>query len=186
MAHFATLSDYQFERQADDVRGTILRSESNEELGRVCDVVIDHATGEIPYLVTDTRYDRKVLVPVEVVAASDQRNTLQSQLAPEDLEHLPVFNESILASRDRWHDYEQLYRSVIEDVLADGAQSFAPPWTHSAKSIVAINRKRNPSNSSSWTNLADRWEAFTRQVRRELQQIRNDCGICKKSGRRIA
>ena len=54
MAHLATLRDFRFEDQADDIRGAALYRRDNEKLGKIDDVIFDHSSGQLKYVVVDT------------------------------------------------------------------------------------------------------------------------------------
>jgi len=57
MAHYGTLRDYRFQNPdeiRDDVRGAKVYGINDEKLGKIDDVIFDHTTGEIRYVVIDT------------------------------------------------------------------------------------------------------------------------------------
>ena len=47
MAHVGTLRDFRFQNSTDDVRGAALYGRDEEKLGKIKDVVFDHATGSV-------------------------------------------------------------------------------------------------------------------------------------------
>jgi hypothetical protein len=115
MSHYATLRDYRFQADADDIRGAALYGEGGKKLARIHDIVFNHENGDIQYLVADCGHDRRVLVPVDRVFRSvTDEKSFSSGLTSEDLDHLPAFNDHMLAE-NQWKDYEQLYRSAMED-----------------------------------------------------------------------
>src|SRR5436309_3836574 len=68
MAHLGTLRDFRFEDQADDIRGAVLYGRDDEKLGKIHDVIFDHATGAVRYVVVDTGgwlHSKLFLVPAE-------------------------------------------------------------------------------------------------------------------------
>ena len=57
MAHYGTLRDYRFtdiDEATDDIRGSKVYGFNDEKLGKIDDVIFDHATGQIRYVVIDT------------------------------------------------------------------------------------------------------------------------------------
>ena len=56
MAHYGTLRDYRFAdaEATDDIRGSSVYGRDDEKLGKIDDVIFDHATGNIQYVVIDT------------------------------------------------------------------------------------------------------------------------------------
>jgi uncharacterized protein YrrD len=54
MAQSGMLRDYRFTEAAEDIRGSQLYGVNDEKLGKIDDVIFDHATGTIRYIVVDT------------------------------------------------------------------------------------------------------------------------------------
>src|SRR5205085_750646 len=68
MAHYGLLRDYRFEdlNTEDDIRGSNVYGRNDEKLGKIDDVIFDHATGSIRFVVVDTGgwfTHKKFLVP---------------------------------------------------------------------------------------------------------------------------
>ena len=55
MPHYGTLRDYQFSdaETADDIRGAKIYGRDDDKLGKIEDVIFDHSTGAISYVVVD-------------------------------------------------------------------------------------------------------------------------------------
>ena len=73
MAHYGTLKDILVADAADDIRGSHLYGLNDEKLGKIDDVIFDHSTGNIRYVVVDTGgwlSNKKFLVPAEGLRAS--------------------------------------------------------------------------------------------------------------------
>lgn len=116
MSHYATLDKYRFDADADDIRGAKLYGEGGQELGRVRDVVFEHGTGEIQYMVVDHGRDRRVLVPLgRVFRSVMDENSFSSDLTREDLDRLPAFDNKVLHNDRQWRDYEQLHKMSMRD-----------------------------------------------------------------------
>jgi len=77
MPHYGLLRDYRFEDEgtADDIRGAKIYGRDDEKLGKIDDVIFDHTTGNIRYVVVDTGgwlSSKKFLVPPDRIRASQK------------------------------------------------------------------------------------------------------------------
>jgi hypothetical protein len=54
MAQCGILRDYRFTNAAEDIRGSKVYGLNDEKLGKIDDVIFDHASGSIRYVVVDT------------------------------------------------------------------------------------------------------------------------------------
>jgi len=73
MAHYGTLKDTRIGEAADDIRASDLYDLNEEKLGRIDDVIFDHSTGNIRYVVVDTGgwlSSKKFIVPADALHAS--------------------------------------------------------------------------------------------------------------------
>lgn len=118
MAHYGLLGDYKFRDAATDIRGTTLYGVGDEKLGKIEDVIFDHATGDIRYVVVDTGgwlTTKEFIVPTERLRFSDKEaGGFASDLTKKQVESFPPYNESDLESHDKWDDYEGRYRAKWE------------------------------------------------------------------------
>lgn len=65
MTHYGTLRETRFQ-DLDDIRGAEVYGVNDEKLGKIDDVIFDHSSGEIRYVVVDTGgwlSSKKFLVP---------------------------------------------------------------------------------------------------------------------------
>ncbi len=115
MAHYGTLKDARVTDAADDIRGSHLYGLNDEKLGKIDDVIFDHATGNIRYVVVETGgwlSIKKFLVPAEGLRASAKHeNDFEANLDKRQVESFPPYNESDLESESQWAGYEGRYRS---------------------------------------------------------------------------
>jgi hypothetical protein len=115
MAHYGTLKDVRVADAADDIRGSHLYGLNDEKLGKIDDVIFDHSTGNIRYVVVDTGgwlSSKKFIVPAEGLRASTRHeNDFQANLDKHQAESFPPYNESDLDSETKWAGYEGRYRS---------------------------------------------------------------------------
>jgi len=109
MAHYISLRDYHFTADVDDIRGAIVYDRNGETLGKVKDVIFNHQTGEIRYLVVDMgRW--KILVPSGRVfrSVADGAN-FETSLSRSDADQLPEFDGSALKDEKGWADHDRMH-----------------------------------------------------------------------------
>jgi PRC-barrel domain protein len=117
MAHYGTLSDYRFPHKVaiEDVRGASLYGLADDKLGKIDDVIFDHATGDIRYIVVDTGgwlSSKKFIVPVDGVYVSpEHKGDFAVDLTKEEIEKFPPYDENAVREQHKWSDYEARYRS---------------------------------------------------------------------------
>jgi len=113
MAHVGTLRDYRFQGDIDDIRGSNIYNRNDDKLGDIDDVIFNHASGEIEYLVVDTGgwlSSHKFLVPADRVSATDDDDRYVVDLTKEQIERFPEYNEKLHEEDKNWRDYEGRYR----------------------------------------------------------------------------
>jgi hypothetical protein len=215
MAHYATLNEYRFVADEEDIRGAKLFGEGSQELGHIRDVLFDHATGDIRYLVVEYGHDRRVLVPVDqVFRAVTDEDSFSSELSCDDLDHLPAFDENLLKNDRQWRDYEELYRSTMEDRKPSPAMEKEPSnvtpmdlprrndyvpdvWPqrlapifgstrNDSEKLEMAPRTRGWQTENLMARLGPRWNQFAGQVRRDLHAIRGKCERCEEKDTRAA
>jgi PRC-barrel domain protein len=118
MSHYGTLGSYRFATATEDIRGAKLYGREDKKLGKIDDVIFDHSTGIIRYVVVDTGgwlTSAKFVVPADHLRASvEHEGDFDSDLTKERIESLPPYKESDLQSEQKWADYENRYRSKWE------------------------------------------------------------------------
>lgn len=121
MAHYGTLRDFQFIQSGEDledVRGSHLYGVNDEKLGKIDDVVFDHSSGDIRYVVVDTGgwlSSKKFVVPADRIRPSaEHEDDFAVDLTKKQVEGFPPYNEKDVESQDKWNDYENRYRSKWE------------------------------------------------------------------------
>src|SRR5215467_14615848 len=104
-----------FVEDGEDIRGSHLYGISDEKLGKIDDVIFDHSTGEIRYVVVDTGgwlKSKKFVVPAGALRASAKHeDDFETGLSKQQVESLPPYDESDLESESKWSGYEGRYRS---------------------------------------------------------------------------
>jgi len=118
MANYGMLQNYRFDDEAEDIRGSKLYGFDDEKLGKIDDVIFDHSTGLIRYVVVDTGgwlKTKKFIVPSERLRASAKHeNNFTSDLTKAQVENFPPYSDTDLESDEQWSDYEGRYRSKWE------------------------------------------------------------------------
>jgi hypothetical protein len=118
MAHYGRLANYQLPDAAEDIRGATLYGLNDDKLGKIDDVIFDHSSGNIRYVIVDTGgwlKTKKFLVPAERLRpASRHEDDFASDLTKQQIESFPPYNEKDLDTQERWSDYERRYRSKWE------------------------------------------------------------------------
>ena len=118
MSHQGTLSNYPLTQSTEDIRGARLYGVGDEKLGKIDDVIFDHSSGNINYVVVDTGgwlSTKKFIVPANRLRASDKHEgDFTVDLTKQQIESFPPYNEKDLGSEDKWADYEGKYRSKWE------------------------------------------------------------------------
>src|SRR5579885_3220944 len=113
MAHCGTLRDYRFsdaQAASEDIRGATVYGRDDEKLGKIDDVIFDHSSGAVQYVVIDTGgwlSSKKFLVPPQQLRQSAKhKDDFSIDLDKKQIEHFPSYDESDVSSQDRWRDYE--------------------------------------------------------------------------------
>jgi PRC-barrel domain protein len=114
MPHVGTLRDFRFENSTDDIRGAALYGRDDEKLGKIKDVIFDHANGSLRYAVVDSGgwlSSKLFLVPAERIRPrNDKEDEYVADLSKKQIENFPVYDENTLSDEKRWDAYEQDYR----------------------------------------------------------------------------
>jgi PRC-barrel domain len=117
MAHVGTLRDFRFGSGVDDIRGASIYGPDDSKLGKVDDIIFNHGTGAVEYLVVDTGgwlSSRKFLVPADRVESrpNDPRD-LRCDFTKEQIERMPAYDEKMTETDSSWGDYEGRYRESV-------------------------------------------------------------------------
>jgi sporulation protein YlmC with PRC-barrel domain len=118
MAKHGLLGNYRFMDATEDIRGSKLYGLNDEKLGKIDDVIFDHFTGLIHYVVVDTGgwlTTKKFIVPVDRIRISAKhQDDFAADLTKEQVESFPPYQEVDLESDEQWSEYEGRYRSKWE------------------------------------------------------------------------
>src|SRR3954464_696191 len=101
MPHFGILREYKFE-EVDDVRGAEVYGVNDEKLGTIDDVIFDHSTGEIRYIILKDGgllSRKRVMIPANRIEPYGKaEDKFYAGLDKERLAMLPEFNKNALRS----------------------------------------------------------------------------------------
>lgn len=115
MAHYGMLRDYAFAEDVDDIRGADLYA-ADGKIGTVKDVIFDHETGDIRYLVADLGHDRRVLVDSgHVFRSATDEDSFETDLTAAEAARLPKFDEKALESEHDWERHHGENRKVWKE-----------------------------------------------------------------------
>ena len=118
MPHYGILHDHKME-DVDDLRGADVYGVNDEKLGTIDDVIFDHSSGDIRYIVLKTGgllSRKKVMVPANRVEPyGNHDDKFYAELDKERLEMLPEFNDETMKAQGNWSTYEQDYEKRWND-----------------------------------------------------------------------
>jgi len=118
MPHYGILRDHKME-DIDDLRGADVYGVNDEKLGTIDDVIFDHSSGDIRYIVLKTGgmlSRKKVMVPANRVEPyGNHDDKFYAELDKERLEMLPEFKEETMKAQGDWSTYEKDYEKRWND-----------------------------------------------------------------------
>src|SRR6266850_695428 len=210
MAHLGTLRDYEFATEAEDIRGSKLYGRDNEKLGTIEDVIFDHPTGEVRYVVVvaDGWLDnRRFLVPENSISPSaENRDDFYAPITKDQVKRLPAYDEKALQRDEDWAEYERKYNLVWEEDpvmhIKGTDRVLIPPHemeeSMDSGNIAGANRQdtgtaelrspmgTSPSQAGEKTSSAirQRWQNFENALRNNREEILARCGVCHPKAER--
>jgi sporulation protein YlmC with PRC-barrel domain len=119
MTHCGSLGTQDVSDDIRDVRGTVIRGPDGEQLGTLDDVVFDHDTMEIRYLVVDSGNRLEAgtfLLPADRVATDENhQDGLATGVTRQEIENSPPYDRNALRSDGEWKKYEQNFKQYWEE-----------------------------------------------------------------------
>jgi sporulation protein YlmC with PRC-barrel domain len=119
MPHYGILREYRFEEELNDIRGSEVYGVNDEKLGTIDDVVFNHSTGDIRYIVLKTGglfTRKKIIVPASRIEPyGNHEDKFYAELDKERLEMLPEFEEGKLKSENDWSNFEKDFEKRWND-----------------------------------------------------------------------
>lgn len=119
MALYANLRDYKFSEEVDDIRGSDIYGVHNEKLGTIDDVIFDHSTGDMRYLLVDTGgwlRSRKFLVPSRLAMTSVEGDDRSYRVAlnKDQISRFPEFKDDYVERDEDFREYERSYHDAYK------------------------------------------------------------------------
>lgn len=115
MAHYGMLRDYAFAEDVDDIRGADLYA-ADGKIGTVKDVIFDHDSGDIRYLVADLGHDRRVLIDAgHVFRSTADEDSFETDLTAGEASRLPLFDDQSLEREQEWERHHGENRKVWQE-----------------------------------------------------------------------
>lgn len=208
MSHLGTLRDYRFsnvDEATDDVRGSKVYGFNDEKLGKIDDVIFDHASGRIQYVVIDTGgwlSSKKFLVPPQALRPSvDHDEDFRVDLSQAQIESFPPYDEADVESDEKWADYDGRYRSqweanpIMHRVATDrnitpttkqqidaGSGSLQSGDQDEEDTVSDVTPMRTEASLGvDPSGPSRRWDTFEDRLRQRRQEIVSACMTCKSS-----
>lgn len=206
MAHYGTLRDYRFADldTDEDIRGSHVYGRDDEKLGKIDDVIFDHTTGNIRYVVIDTGgwlSSKKFIVPAERLRGSAKHeDDFQIDATKAQIERFPTYNEDDVRDEDRWKDYEKRYKAAWHDGPVQHRKgsdhditptpSEMPEQPGSIGSQLSREEQQELSSriipaadnevtiDSTGSGIGARWLTFEDRLRQHRRDITESCTTC--------
>ena len=206
MPHYGLFRDYRFDDEgtAEDIRGSKVYGLEDEKLGKIDDVIFDHSSGNIGYVVIDTGgwlATKKFLVPPEQVhPSSKHKDDFEISASKQQVERLPEYKESDLDSDENWKQWEKRYQAAWQDspvqhrkgsdrdITPTPSEMPAQPGSIgsrlSSRDEGELSSRIIPAGSnevtiqSSAAGIGSRWSTFEQRLRQRRRDITRSCRTC--------
>lgn len=206
MAHYGLLRDYKFDAEdsADDIRGSNVYGRDDEKLGKIDDVVFDHSTGAVRFVVIDTggwfSHKKFLIPPHRLHSSAEHKDDFTVNLDKSQVESLPRYDESDIESDDRWKTYEKQYdeawhagpvqhrKGSDRDITPTAAEMPAEPGSIgsqlSASERAEVSSRIIPATAnevtiqSGATGIGSRWLTFESRLRQRRRDVTQSCTTC--------
>ncbi len=119
MSHNGSVGSHVFPEDVRDIRGTTVRGADDTTLGEVADVIVDHETMEIRYLLIDGHdwlRDKNFLLAADRISAdqSDHDN-LVAGVTRQQIANAPQFDNKSPKLGDEWKRYQQEFKKYWDE-----------------------------------------------------------------------
>ena len=206
MAHYGNLRDYRFSgvENTDDIRGSNVYGLDDDKLGKIDDVIFDHSSGNIGYVVIDTGgwlSSKKFIVPADRLRASAKHeDDFEISASKRQIEAFPRYDENDIYSEDRWKDYEKRYKEAWHDGPAQHRRGSDRDITPTPEEMPAqagsigsqlstseraeLNSRIVPAGDNvvtiqnSAAGIGSRWLNFESRLRQHRRDITQTCTTC--------
>jgi hypothetical protein len=119
MTHNASIGTQVVPEDIRDIRGTSIRGADDSKLGDVSDVIVDHETMQIRYLVVDSQgwldYQTFLLPAGRIAGDKSDDGNLAANVTREQIEHAPPYDKAAPKSGDEWKQYQLAFRRYWDE-----------------------------------------------------------------------
>ena len=119
MAHYGSLGDHRFTADVPDVRGADVYGSEDEKIGNIEDVIFDHETMEIGFVVIaggDRSESHKFLFPGNRIFDDNKhRDGFAIGINKQKSEDFPDFDNRSLESKESWKKYLDEFKKFWEE-----------------------------------------------------------------------
>lgn len=119
MTHYGNLGNHIVSEDIRDIRGNNVRGADGAKLGKVNDVIFDHDTMEIRYLVIDSGgwlAAGTFLLPADCFSVlENEKADLSACVTREQVANSPQYDKKTLPSENEWKKYEQEFRRYWDE-----------------------------------------------------------------------
>jgi len=206
MPHYGLLRDYRFDDLGtdEDIRGSNVYGRDDEKLGKIDDVIFDHSTGAIRYVVVDTggwfKHKKFLVPPHRLHSSAEHKDDFAVNLDKQQIETLPPYSESDVESEDKWKAYEKRYdetwhagpvqhrkgsdRDITPTPQEMPAESGSIGSQLTPSERAEVNSRIIPAGSdevtisSSAVGIGSRWLTFEERLRQRRRDITRACTTC--------
>jgi sporulation protein YlmC with PRC-barrel domain len=206
MPHYGLLGDFRFEDPiaTEDLRGSKIYGRNDEKLGTLEDVIFDHATGRIEYVVVDAggwfTHKKFLIPPHRLHTSAEHPEDFTVNLDKDTIEALPRYHEPDLKSDEKWKRYEKQYDDAWHAGPIQHRKGSDRDITPTADEMPAepgsIGSQLSPQEQERLSSrivpplanevpiehtpvgLGDRWSTFEERLRHHRRQITKNCTTC--------
>lgn len=209
MAHYGTLRDYNFldsSNAAKDIRGANIYGLDDKKLGKIDDVIFDHSSGQIHYIVVDTggwlSSKKFIIPPQQLQASSEHKDDFVINVTKDQIERFPPYDDSAVESSEKWRDYESRYQESWvngavqhregsdHNVTPTASEMPAQPGSLGSQLSADEIADATPDRfipagddevviQNSATGIGSRWSTFEDRLRSRRRDITSQCEMCR-------
>lgn len=179
MSHYGTLRVHDFSTdEADDIRGANVYGTHDDKLGKIDDVIFDHASGKIVYVVIDTGgwlTTKKFLVPANQLSESAKHDhDYVVDLTKKQIEKFPAYKEEDLESEESWGLYEDRYRDAWSEAGVLHREGSSRAVTPPPNQVPAVPGSQGTTAEDQTADLVAAGPADDRVFRATGESVRPD------------
>jgi sporulation protein YlmC with PRC-barrel domain len=118
MTHYGDLQTKPVGDDARDIRGANVLGADGKQLGTVDDVIFDHETMEVRYLVIHTGAwtdSETLLLPADRISGDNREAGLNASTTRVQIKNSPQYDKQSLRNEDEWRKYEQEFKKYWDE-----------------------------------------------------------------------